>query len=66
MNTTKIWRITLAEKTTCRRSCIYHEAQTREEAEEYFNKNYNRFNNLVKITDITSTKIGRRMIGAIA
>ena len=66
MNTTKIWRITLSEKTSGRRSCIYHEAQTREEAEEYFAGNYNRFNNLVKITDVTSTKIGRKLRGEIA
>lgn len=56
----KIWRITLVGKDRGHRHCIYFKAATEREAREHYNKNFSRFNHLVKITDITNTKTGKK------
>jgi hypothetical protein len=49
----KTYRITLTEKNgTGKTYCIYTEAGSEAEAAAYFNNNFSRFNNLVRIKEV--------------
>ena len=62
MKELKAWRLTLENKETHRRSCVYHVCETIEEAKEEYEKNWNRFQYLVRIDDITQTTKGCKLI----
>lgn len=57
----KIWRLTLIGKLSGQKTNIYHKAETEKKAREYYDEVFNRFHYLVKITDITNTKKGKKL-----
>jgi len=49
----KKYRLTLTEKNgNGRTRCIYTEAGSEAEARDYFNNNFSRFNNLIRIKEV--------------
>lgn len=64
MKELKAWRLTLENKENGRRTCIYRVYEKENEVKEYFDKNWNRFQHLVKIEDISHTKKGQKLIEA--
>ena len=58
----KAFRITMKEKNGTHVSKMYHIAENEEAAVEYFNNNFNRFNTLESVKDISNTKKGKDLI----
>lgn len=64
-NIMKVWRLTTESKGGMGYlGCIYTVAETESAARCYFEENFNRFNLLLSVTDITDTAKGQEILKA--
>lgn len=63
MKELKAYRLTVENIENGYKNRLYYAAETVEEAKEYFDKNWSKFQNLIKIDDISHTSRGMDLIG---